>query len=149
MYIHTYIPTCMGFPGGSDGKESDLNVGNPGLIPGLGKSPGEGNSNPVQYSCLGNPIDRGAWWSSAHGVAKRLTQLSNEHFHFLHIYLQIDLDIHTYTYTQYDYLSSPTWPNMTIISHVATEISLTVSWFLFSASHSLFANLHPMWWFQI
>ena len=51
----------MGIPGGSDGKESTYNAGDSGSIPGLGRSPGEGNGNPPQYSCLGNPIDRGAW----------------------------------------------------------------------------------------
>ena len=50
----------MGIPGGSDGKESTYNAGNSGSIPELGRSPGEGNGNPPQYSCLGNPIDRGA-----------------------------------------------------------------------------------------
>ena len=60
----------MGFPGGSDGKVSARNAGDPGLIPEPGKSPGEGNSNPLQYSCLGNPIDRGTWWATVHGVAK-------------------------------------------------------------------------------
>ena len=45
------------------------------LIPGLGRSPGEGNGDPVQYSCLENPMDRGAWWATVHGVAKRRTQL--------------------------------------------------------------------------
>ena len=58
----------IGFPGGSDGKESACNVGDSGLIPGLGKSPGEGNRNPLQY-CLENPMDRGAW----HGVARSQT----------------------------------------------------------------------------
>ena len=47
------------FSGGSDGKESGCNAGDPGLIPGLGRSPGEGNGNPLQYFCLGNPMDRG------------------------------------------------------------------------------------------
>ena len=51
---------CMGFPGGSDGKESACNVGDPGLIPELGKSPREGNGNSLQYSCLENSMDRGA-----------------------------------------------------------------------------------------
>ena len=50
----------MNLPGGSDGKASAYNVGDPGSIPGLGRSPGEGNGNPLQYSCLENPMDRGA-----------------------------------------------------------------------------------------
>ena len=50
----------MGFPASSDGKESVCNAGNPGLIPGSGRSPGGGNANPLQYSCLENPMDRGA-----------------------------------------------------------------------------------------
>ena len=49
------------FPGGSDGKESPCNVGDPGSIPGSGRSPGKGHGNPLQYSCLENPMDRGAW----------------------------------------------------------------------------------------
>ena len=52
----------MGFPGGSDGKESGYNAGDLGLIPGLGKSPGGGHGNLLHYSCLGNPMDREAWW---------------------------------------------------------------------------------------
>ena len=60
----------MGFPGGSDGKESACNVGDPGLIPGLGRSPGEGNSNLLQYFCLENPMDRRAWQATIHGAAK-------------------------------------------------------------------------------
>ena len=58
------------FPGGSDGKESACNAGDPGSIPGLGKSPGEGNGYPLQHSCLENPKDRGAWWTTVHGVAE-------------------------------------------------------------------------------
>ena len=61
----------MGFQGGSVGKNPPANAGDAGLIPGLGKYPGEGNSNPLQYSCLGNPMDRGAWWATVHGVAKK------------------------------------------------------------------------------
>ena len=53
--------TYKGFLGGSDGKESACNAGDPGLIPGSGRSPGEGNGNPLQYSCLENSVDRGAW----------------------------------------------------------------------------------------
>ena len=61
----------MGFPGGLVVKSSPANAGDMGLIPGLGRSPGEGNGNPLQYSCLGNLMDRGAWWATVHGVAKR------------------------------------------------------------------------------
>ena len=60
----------MGFPGGSDGKESTYNAGDLGLIPGSGRSPGEGISYPLQYSCLENSMDKGAWWATVHGVAK-------------------------------------------------------------------------------
>ena len=63
----------MGFPGVSDGKESACNAGDPDLIPGLGRSPGEGNGYPIQYSCLENFIDRGAWWATVLGVAKNQT----------------------------------------------------------------------------
>ena len=59
-----------GFPGGSNGEESACNVRDLGSIPGLGRSPGEGDGNPLQYSCLENPMDRGAWWATVHGVAK-------------------------------------------------------------------------------
>ena len=59
-----------GFPSGLVGKESACNAGDPGLISGLGRSPGEGNGKPLQYSCLGNPMERGAWWATVHGVAK-------------------------------------------------------------------------------
>ena len=57
----------LGFPGGSDGKESTCNAGDLGLIPGLGRSPGGGNGNALQYSCLENPMDRGAWRGIVHG----------------------------------------------------------------------------------
>jgi len=71
--VKTYVTAFMGFPGGSDGKESACNVGDLGLIPGLGRSPGEGNGYPVQYSFLENSTDRGAWQSTAHGVANSWT----------------------------------------------------------------------------
>ena len=63
--------------GGSEVKASGCNVGDPALIPGLGRSPGEGNGNPLQYSSVENPMDGGAWWATVHGVAKSRTQLSN------------------------------------------------------------------------
>ena len=58
-----------GFPGGSDDKESTCNVGDLDLIPGLGRSLGEGNGYPFQYSCLGNPMDRGACQATVHGIS--------------------------------------------------------------------------------
>ena len=66
---------CQGFPGGSDGKESACSVGDPGSIPGAGRSPGEGNGNPLQYSCLENPMDREAWQATVHEVTKSQKQL--------------------------------------------------------------------------
>ena len=69
----------MGFPGGSVVKTLSANAGDVGdvsLIPGLGKSPGEGNGNPLEYVCLENPIDRGDWRATVHGVAKSRTRLS-------------------------------------------------------------------------
>ena len=63
----------MDFTGGSDGKEPASNAGDLGLIPELGRSPGEGNGNPFKYSSLENPMDRGAWQATVHGVAKTQT----------------------------------------------------------------------------
>ena len=73
----------MGFPGGSDGKESACNAGDLGLITGLGRSPGGGHGNPLQYSCLENLMDRGDWWATVHGVTKSQTQLSDQAQHEL------------------------------------------------------------------
>ena len=70
------------FPCISDSKESACNAGDLGLIPGLGRSPGEWNGHPLQYSFLENSMDRGAWWATVHGVAKSWAQLSDSHFHF-------------------------------------------------------------------
>ena len=67
----------MGSPGGSDGKESTCNVRDLDLIPGLGKTPGGGHGNPLQYSCVENPVDRGAWWPTVHGVTKSRTRVTN------------------------------------------------------------------------
>ena len=64
-----YLSVLCDFPGGSGGKASAYNAGNLGLIPGSGRSPGEGNGNSLQYSCLENPMDKGAWWVKVHGVA--------------------------------------------------------------------------------
>ena len=74
MAINKYINWCefcsSDFPGGSDGKASTYNGGDPGSIPGSGRSPGEGNSNALQHPCLENPVDRGAWQAAVHGDAR-------------------------------------------------------------------------------
>ena len=69
----------LSFPGGSEVKASTCNVGDLGSIPGSGRSPGEGNGNPLQYSCLENPMDRGAWWATVHKESDTTEPL---HFHF-------------------------------------------------------------------
>ena len=76
------IGKVPGFSGGSDGKESDCSAGDLGLIPGSGRSPGEGNGNPLQYPCLEKPMDGGAWQATVHGLAQSQTQLSNFTFTF-------------------------------------------------------------------
>ena len=80
-----------GFPGGSEVKASAHNAGDLGSIPGLGRSPGEGNGNPLQYSCLENPMDGGAWWATVHEVAKSQTRLSNFTFTFTSSYILLIL----------------------------------------------------------
>ena len=72
--VNEFLP---GFPGGSDGKESACNAGDLGSIPGLGRSPEGGHGNPLQYSHLENPMDRGAWQTTVHSVLKNQTRLSN------------------------------------------------------------------------
>ena len=71
------LPTLvfLGFPGGSEVKASACNVGDLGSIPGSERSHGEGNANPLQYSCLENPMEGGAWWATDHGVSKSQTRL--------------------------------------------------------------------------
>ena len=64
---------CIGIAGASVAKNPPANAGDTGSIPGSGRSPGEGNGNPLQYSCLGNPIDRGVWRATVHGIAKNWT----------------------------------------------------------------------------
>ena len=76
------IGKVPGFSGGSDGKESVFSEGDPGLIHGSGKSPGEGNGNPLQYPCLEKPMNGGAWQATVHGLPKSQTQLSNFTFTF-------------------------------------------------------------------
>ena len=67
----------LGSPGGSEGKASACNVGDPSSIPGSGRSPGEGYGNPLHYSCLENPVDGGTWWATVHGITKGHAQPSS------------------------------------------------------------------------
>ena len=72
-YDHGFTTINWGFPGGSDRKGSACNVGDLGSIPGSGRSLGEGNDYPLQYSCLENSVDRGAWWATINGITKSWT----------------------------------------------------------------------------
>ena len=80
--IQDKLVKYLGFPGGAEVKASSCNAGDLGSIPGWGRSPGEGNGNPLQYSCLENPMDGGAWWATVHRVTKSRTQLSDFTFTF-------------------------------------------------------------------
>ena len=85
IFIDSFTGESLGFPDGSDGKESTCNSGDLSSIPGLGRSLGGGNGSPLQYSCLENSMDRGlefsvSWWATVHAVAKSQTQLRNFHF---------------------------------------------------------------------
>ena len=71
--VISYLPLYLYFPDGSVVKNPPANAGDMDSVSGLGRSPGEGNGNPVQYFCLGDPMDRGAWWATVHGVAKSQT----------------------------------------------------------------------------
>ena len=75
LILKLIMAIMLGFPGGLDGKESACNVGDPGSIPVLGRSLGDGNGNSLQYSCLENSMDREAWQATVHGVTKTQTQL--------------------------------------------------------------------------
>ena len=86
------LKSHSGIPHSSVGKESACSPEDPGSIPGSGRSLGEGNSNPLQYSCLENSMDRGAWQATVHGVAKSRTRLSERlHFHQMQVYIDIDI----------------------------------------------------------
>ena len=87
LLIFQVVSINMDFPDGSDGKASAYNAGDPGSIPGLGRSSGEGNGNPLQYSCLENPMDRGVLQATVQGVTKSRKRLSNFTFTFFHFLL--------------------------------------------------------------
>ena len=91
-----WCSALCGFPGGSEVKTSACNAGDLGSIPGSRRSPGEGNGNPLQYSCLKNPMYRGAFWATVHGVTKSRTRLSNFTFNFSFLYSPTLTSIHDY-----------------------------------------------------
>ena len=77
LYISIFTVVYIQFNGFLEVKVFAWDAGDSGLIPGSGRSPGEGNGNPLQYSCLENPMEGGAWWATVHGVAKSQTRLSD------------------------------------------------------------------------
>ena len=100
LFKKTYKLKLYGFilmdiPGGSEGKASACNAGDLGSIPGSRRSPGEGNGNPLKYSCLENPMDRGAWWATVHGVTKSRTRLSIFTFTFPFHALEKEMATHS------------------------------------------------------
>ena len=122
----TNFPLLLFFFGGSEVKASACNAGDQDLIPGLGRSPGEGNGNPLQYSYLENPMDGGAWWATVHRVAKSQTQLND------------------FTHTSLQYFSSqaPTFhPDMNVTSW-ALVLSYATNTSFPSCASSLF---HVSW----
>ena len=98
------FPYTKSFLGGLIGKESTCNVGDLGSIPGLGRVPGEGNGNPLQYSCLENPMDREAWWATLHRVTKSQTRLTNT-FTF-HMYVCVMIHIYVYIWFNINNINS-------------------------------------------
>ena len=81
MFFEFSVDRNWGFPGGSVVKNPPASAGNVDSIPGLGRSPRVGNGSPLQYSHLENPMDRGSWWATVHGIAKSLTQLKRLNMH--------------------------------------------------------------------
>ena len=103
-----------GLPGGSEGKESACNAGDPGQIPRWGRPPGEGNGNPLQYSCLETPVDRGAWRAAVHRVAQSWTRLK-----------QLNSSTHIY-YTESESVSHSVMSDSAIAQTIASQAPLSM-----------------------
>ena len=138
IYLYQY-GLLDGLPRWLSGKESTSNVGDLGLIPGSRRTPGEGNGNPLQYSCLENPMDRGAWRATVHGVTKSWTQLSTSMHRLLDIYFIIWVIINTTLFCCLWYSSFGHWEliQLTPVSLWHTSI---VSFFFFFSSLSQSQN---------
>ena len=122
-----YLFCLGGFPGGSDSKDSACNAGrDPGSIPELGTSPGEGTGYPLQYSCLENPMDRGAWWATVHGVAELDT---TQRLHFLSFL--------TFLALQHGLAILVPWPGTKLMPH-AVEVRSYNHWITREAPTSIF-----------
>ena len=95
VYKYSVTVFIKGFPGGSVVKNSPTNAGHAGSIPGSGRFPGEGNGNPLQYSCLENPMDRGTWQATVHGVAESdMTEVTEHSTHEHHSFLREVPEVH-------------------------------------------------------
>ena len=113
--IHIWGHSHCERTGGSDGKASACKAGDAGLIPGSGRSPAEGNGNPLQHSCLENPMDRGAWWATVHGVAKSQTRLSD--FSFLLSTVKIEVP-HFNSYEMFHWMAC-----CLVLSHIQLSVT--------------------------
>ena len=102
--IHGIRSILDSFPYSSIGKESACSAGGLGLIPGLGRSPGEGNGNPLQYSCLENLLDRGAWQATVHGVARVGHDLVTKPAYYIYILQYIYSMLHISTHSTCTYI---------------------------------------------
>ena len=136
----------LGFPGGSNGKESVCNAGDLDWIPGPGRSPGEGNGNPLQYSCLENSMDRGVLWAIIHGVTKSWTWLSDWQAHiriciFIYLYMHILLtmlkekkcrfnDYQIICSFLHDIFEAPSWKICSVVSQIdfTPEVGHGIQW---------------------
>ena len=134
----------MGFPGDSVVKNPPANAGDAGSIPGSGRSPGGGNGNPLQYSCLENSMDRGAWQATVHGVTKSQTWLSNSAQHyfkllyiFIYVYLYPFCTILFLCLLEFCYFLENRDVFICILSHFLTIRALLKMKFSFKKMHSL------------
>ena len=121
----------MGFPGGSVVKNPPANVGDTGSVPGSGRSPGGGHSNPLQYSCLENPMDRGAWWATVHEVTESQTQMSDWAQAQACFSQLMKFHLSEYSFPHFSYILKSIWNYKNCIPNTWPPINCAVS---------------PVWW---